>query len=339
MSGIFLNKEYRDDKSAFTFFIENSICNIKSVHSQNAIVLKLELNDGIPSPYGTTCYSNNLIDIKEVKILILKFVVIENNDEELEGVFDYYPDLSDEHSEYDDYEAIYKINKKSFFTEALVNKIIFNNSFLIDYQVEAICPDILLCMLITGNEEIDGFLKIFKFNNEIEKKIIIKFFEFCKNKPTIEIGCIVMEYIDGKLLQSLMFNEQKIKLYNSLIKNQSVNQTEINKLLEEYELFLVCKAKLLIAIDKLHYLGFVHYDLHTQNSIYKTDACTNNILLIDFGTSFLMEWQKYILKLCTKNYLLKSMRGVPFDSFDMTKDAFNKDYISTSIINLESNSG
>ena len=338
-----------------------------------------------------TADASRLISIEPVTSLICKFVLLapENikGSKSVGDVVFLSPDRPQEDDEW--YDAMrntfskklhdltlavglgdFRINittYEAFYNEILIQKKIFYNSFMIDYQLHAICPDIVSTFNIDNNNIMD-FLEKLNFRSDDDKFI---FETFCKKIASIgedydassddsvdflnnngdeidrlgglNLGCIVMEEVVGNPLR---------RYYDDMWPPRSHARAKYvysNDDGKKYNQYLNFKAKLLINLDKLHYLGFKHYDLHLDNAIVINPSvdCYNNcnVLLIDFGTSREMLWQTYISKMYHR---LKKFRrgnglegedfkGNEIDTLNSTNNAYNLYYIVNSVIGLENN--
>ena len=337
MSGIFIRigDDGFDNTSAFKYFVENSICTIISVHSNIGFVIKLTLNLEIPDikyPYGTLKFDPQTreIGIENVTNIVLKFVIVNkyHNYMHLGGErHDFYEDLCDIHggasSTCRQYEnGFQEVGKKDFMQEVKTQKIVFFDSYVVDYQLKAICPDIIGITTFSPNIAM-AFKAAFTIPNDIDKEIINKYFSYVTGlqERKYDIGCIMMEYIEGQTLSNFILNERG----------------DLATPISQY--LMLMKAKLLILVDKLHYVGFQHYDLHTQNIIVNNPESMDKmeVFIIDYDKARLIDKPRvYSNRMITGGYH-KDKREIPFDSLDSSeeKDAFNKKYVIRSIMYLE----
>ena len=354
MSGIFLDNEYTDELGLL-YFMDNSIASVLHNTSYNAIILELKLNRGVKSPYLTVEYdeTENNLKLKEIKEIVFKIVIISSKRVEIK------PLGLDKRT----------IDLENFNHEIVTQKLIFYSSYMVDFQMKAVCPDIICSFFIKNKDLFIEKLRcekseenfIIEYINQSLEQSLAK----CKSKCESYIGCIVMEKIDCLTIGNYqVFNLLKNdfgKLYKSLKPVVYKNKKEefINSL-DIYLNFLISKANVIINLDKLHYTGFVHHDLHIENSMaesfkdipdiydgnliqpnYNVDdllvlkkiPINNDGLLIDFETS------RYINK--TKHSNMIKNRNRNFDNLDSlvkpyinTRDENN--YINKYIIELES---
>jgi hypothetical protein len=340
MSGVFIHTSTGfNDNSAFKYFIENSICSLLSTYSNNAIVFKLELipREDLIYPYGTLKLNDATkeIEIINITVIILKFIIINKYHNYLghQGErHDYYPDLDDKYEIDPNYEkhkgyegGIKETGKKDFINEVKKQKIVFYDSYMVDYQLKGICPDVLGILTLNTTYSLKIFEK-FNIPDPIDKDIIQTFFEYCKKlrAKKYDIGCIAMEFIYGEPISSFITSDNT-RLHPN---------------------YLIMKAKLLILVDKLHYIGFRHLDLHTFNIIVNNPDNPEimEVFIIDFDKSRLISNSRIYAYVMINGGYDKKVRLVKFDTLDeidpeniSTITTYNTDgkYINNSIIRLE----
>ena len=69
--GGILIKEGRTSKEAYTYFIDNSICELITFETKGGLLFKLKLNAGLDSPYSCSRSNNPNDDIREVILKII----------------------------------------------------------------------------------------------------------------------------------------------------------------------------------------------------------------------------------------------------------------------------
>jgi hypothetical protein len=331
MSVISCKKDYTD-LSAINFFIKNSTTKLLSIESSHGILILLELNSNIESPYSKLVWNGNEIEVKDVYSLTLKITPLSyststflyNPKEKL-----YSPSFYD--SRFIDTKKYQKYieDEKVWANELYNQKNIFYKTFMLDSTLYGICPDVLSSFEINKNSY-KNFLDFFIFsdsnykdrytNEEVysPKKIIDDFFiELFSKTGNYKAGCYLMEYLENSHDFSFFscFDVKDTKNYGSI---------------EEYNIYLISKAKLLFQLDKLHWIGFKHNDLHLGNCIYQTNI--NTSLLIDFATA------THISKERHENHINK--RNRKFDSFDFINNVYPQEtsYVSPMILRKEEKS-
>ena len=221
MSGIFVRTggDEFNNTTALKYFIENSTCTVLSVHSNIGFVIKLTLNVDVPDikyPYGTLKFNSQTTEIKTENVtnIVLKFVIINkyynymNHDGERHDFFEdlcfIHGDASSTCKQYEN--GFLEVGKKDFIQEVKTQKIVFFDSYVVDYQLKAICPDIIGITTFSPN-----IAKVFKdtfiIPNEIDKDIIHKYFSYITElqERKYNIGCIIMEYIEGQTLSNFIW--------------------------------------------------------------------------------------------------------------------------------------
>ena len=237
--------------------LNNSDITIFSYKTHGGIILKLELNSEIASPYMSV---NPESLGQDVKIIFIKLVFIGNSD------FNIYKDnrmiISLNQASKSDFEKEVKIQNDIYIKTQGVN-------------LSPLCPAVLDSYHLDTDKECQKLLYDCKpkLTTQAEKdlfQLIINNFV----RSNFTIGLQVMEYIENsKTLASYIYDEQ---IDNELTK----------------DLYTLAFFKL----KTLHSLGYRHNDLHSSNVLVKkTDNCVCSIgkscccfdgydvLIIDFG--------------------------------------------------------
>ena len=258
--GIKIRQQFIDDNlgignipipvKAFLQFLYKSKCEILTYKSNGGIIFKLILNEGVISPYELT-RSNN--PTEEVKEIILKFVFINDDEEEFKIKFDHEKKIK---------EFNYTTNKE-FIDEVKIQIELFDRS--LDEYLEPICPSIPFWNIY----DYTYFKKIINVLLRDSDPYTTKILETIRDVPNLnnfKIGVIAMECLTGFLTLSdyQRRNPSRINITNSMARFE---------------------------IARLYKLGFIHGDLNKGNVLihpnYKYfDGIDGRVILIDFGATF-----------------------------------------------------
>ena len=255
------SEAHRTKQDIVTFLLNNSVIEIFSYETRGGIILKLELNSEIASPYMSV---NPESLGQDVKIIFFKLVFIGTED------FDIY-DKNDDKIIY-----LNQASKLDFEKEVTIQNDIYKKTQGVN--LSPLCPAVLDSYHLDDREICKNFLSKCRdtFKTQEEQKLfnlIITHF----NGGNFTIGLQVMEYIENsKTLASYIYDEQNIKIDTKLTK----------------DLYTLAFFKL----KTLHSLGYIHNDLHSSNvlvkkidncvcSIGKSCCCLDgyDVLIIDFG--------------------------------------------------------
>ena len=304
MSGIFRKSQYTESQ-ALVYFIQNSITSVLFIESQYAFVLLLNLNPNIESPYSKIFFdeSNGISSIKseDVTQLVLKFVpIVEtfkpqgiNTDPFTEKFFFFYEKgkMFMGSRRNDLFIKKVAVQEDQYNREVELQKLAFYTTYMLDFQMKAITPNILLSFFV-NIFNYAKFIPLFTFLNE-ERKYIVNhdesdlkiyskkkheylFIQFMKSifEKKYKLGCVLMEYLpDSKNFIDIECVDNR--------RNKDLGKKC------EYIDFLKYKADVLIAIDKCMFVGINHNDLHLSNvmTYLNNDKRTRSATIIDFGLS------------------------------------------------------
>ena len=236
--------------------LNNSDITIFSYKTHGGIILKLELNSEIASPYMSV---NPESLGQDVKIIFFKLVFIGNSDFIINGII-----------------HLNKASKLDFEKEVKIQNDIYEKTQGVN--LSPLCPAVLDSYHLDTDKECQKLLYDCKpkLTTQAEKdlfQLIINNFV----RSNFTIGLQVMEYIENsKTLASYIYDARNKKI-----------DTELTK-----DLYTLAFFKL----KTLHSLGYRHNDLHSSNVLVKkTDNCVCSIgkscccfdgydvLIIDFG--------------------------------------------------------
>jgi hypothetical protein len=320
MSVISCKKEYTD-LSAIEFFIKNSTTKLLSIESSHGILLLLELNTLLESPYSKLVWNGNEIEVKDVYSLVLKLTPLSysktnffNNPKEKLYSSSFHDSRFLDTEKYQKYIQ----DEKVWLNELYMQKNIFYKTFMLDSSLYGVCPDVLSSFEI-NKSFYTQFVNILNFSEDIYKdrytnenvysvkEVLYNFFTelFTKSSSVYKVGCYFMEYLE---------NSHDFSFFPCF----DVNNKKDYGTLEEYQLYLIAKAKLLFQLDKLHFIGIKHNDLHIGNCMYIKN--TNTSLLIDVATATSISNESHIVK-----------RKRKFDSFDFIGNVYpeQSSYVSS----------
>lgn len=254
MSGIFLETGFTDE-SALQYFMTNSITSVLHYSSMNAIILELQLNPDFISPYQTIYYndSTNTINIKPIFTIVFKLVIINNRDKlhmnpnPVIKVIESYPEK-------------YTTTKFHFESEIAKHKLIFYDSYMVDFQLRAVCPDIICSFFI---KKFDVFFNALTFISGVDRKNIYDYINAVRSYDTyvlknLYLGCIVMEKINAIPLNRFCISTAPF--YKNLNKSLHEAGESYQELLTNLLDVLISKAFGIINLDKMHYIGYSHND-------------------------------------------------------------------------------
>ena len=235
---------------AFLQFLYKSKCEILTYKSKGGIIFKLILNEGVVSPYELT-RSNN--PTEEVKEIILKFVFINDNEEEFKIKFDH---------EKKNKEFNYTTNKQ-FIDEVKIQIELFDRT--LDEYLEPICPSIPFWN-IYDYTYFKKIINVLLRDSDPYTTKILETIRDVSNLNKFKIGVIAMECLTGFL---------------TLSDYQDDNPTRID----------ITDSMARFEIARLYKLGFIHGDLNKGNVLihpnYKYfDGIDGRVILIDFGATF-----------------------------------------------------
>jgi hypothetical protein len=262
-----LIKEGYNPQTAIGFFIENSTCQVFSIHSSGGILFKLTLNAGVISPYSATRSNYPNVDIKEI---IFKIVFISDNNQKFQIVDTNRKPLTN----------LSKTTTAEFINEVSTQIDIFTRSLegiSISEEInvcylEPICPSIVYTGINTHAAEILEILEMLQNRgiDQYTKNILIY---IIRNRGSFSIGFIAMEMMTGFIT------------LDDYIRHNPGNAQ-------------MAKQMAMFEIARLFALGYIHGDLNLYNIlfhpnyIYFGNAADDSgplgrALLIDFGASFL----------------------------------------------------
>lgn len=302
MSGIFRKSSFTD-KTALDFFLQHTSATILSTESSHSIIVLLTLNEKTDSPYAKIYFdiAKNSISVEDVNKLVLKIAPIDSSikgkqKKESEPIhFNYMSEK-------------FFSSQLEFDSEVVLQKLVFYSSYMVDFQMRAITPNVIVSFLV-NHFHMELFSKINvttdvrkeryekpaqqvakkdrrKKTVEVEGKkelicthnaIFHDFLDTIKNKnnTAYTFGCVLMEYLND----SKDFGEFKCANSNSNVKGADLGN------MDDYLRLVEAKKCILIALDKCLFIGIDHNDAHMGNIVSYIDENTNEQLgcLIDFG--------------------------------------------------------
>lgn len=298
MSGCFRSKNI-SDKEALEWLLKHSTISVLSNESSNALVLYVKVKKDDNNPYLRLYFSISKQKIIQEPLnhMIIKLTPLRNEDNKEEK-----KDEKKEDKILVENQVIYISNHKGWQDEVHLQKYVFYHTYMIDMQMQAICPNVLCSWKILPSQ-IQYFLSLInisdhrtpikrKFKNwdygEIQERLSID--ERWKEKKTthyktiieffnqiythnISVGCMLMEYLQDA---TDMVEYPCVQGYINNDKNLGTN--------DEYALYLYGKAYGLIQYDKCRSIGVEHDDLHWGNMVtYLTPEGNMATSIIDFG--------------------------------------------------------
>jgi len=345
MSGIFRKDATTSDSDAFLQFIAGSQTTILSDSSNHALVLKIawkgEIEDHIPvnsssssasysasstaavssssggsgfitglkrerqgttlvgSPYARIWYNDNEdsskagnIVIEDAIELVLKLVPINIADVRKNRVGS-HPENSIRFSEESEISTKYISSPAVWWNEVIIQRLAFHSTFMIDFQMQAVTPNILIAFFVgpTYFEHFSG-----KFHMDKLCKTKFDAFMAVMNENSLRIGCTLMEY---------MSNAIDFKDYGTAASWDDVGIITTGVKPKNYDSYMEAKAFLDVQVDKLHFVGIYHKDLHDRNAASYTNPrgklCAT---ILDFGKATIV----------TDKTLCETLRGRLFNS-------------------------
>ena len=302
----FRKQTYTDEK-AVSYFLNHSILSVLANESSNALVLLLTLPDGIESPYRQLVDGINTIQRMDVRQIVLKLSPLGSSN----------PILVEN-------QIINVTDPSAWSREIHFQKRIFHNTYMIDMQLQAICPNVLASWMIEPSHH-TTFLNSLAFVHGAPKRkftywdygeqrerialdpewinrptthiaTIYSFFKTVK-RHGLNVGCIMMEYLSNSkdMLEYACTNRN----------NLSEKRPDAYGTWDEYQQYLYGKAYGLIQYDKLGAVGYEHGDLHWGNMLTYETPHEMVTAIIDFG----MTTESTRKCHCT-------MRKRPFDDLD-----------------------
>uniref|UniRef100_A0A6C0B197 Protein kinase domain-containing protein n=1 Tax=viral metagenome TaxID=1070528 RepID=A0A6C0B197_9ZZZZ len=288
MSGVYRRDTF-SERDALLYFFEHSIAKKLSTNSSNAVVFLLTYNGYFGGcPYLKIYYniSENRIDVVPVTELVLKLIPLDSVAPR-EGVTHYnsYHQLEFGRDNFGlDKKVISYIH--DWEQEITLQKIAFISTFMMDFQMKAVTPNIISSFLVNYDNK-DVFKNTLHYEPDnrseaiMEKfltQLFIDYHEGAKGRvprsyTNYKIGCILMEFIpDSREFATF-----------PCMRERDVREDRFGSQ-EDFDSYLQYKSYALIEIDKCSSTGIRHNDLHSGNVLAYTDE--NNIpraCIIDFG--------------------------------------------------------
>lgn len=293
MSGCFRSVR-TDDKSALLWILSHSTLSVLANESSNALLLHLSVKPHHikKSPYIQLYFSKGIVQ-QPLTQLVLKLTPLEKEDKSTKD-----KKILVEN------QVIHVASKKDWQHEVHTQKYVFYHTYLIDMQMEAICPNVLCSFLITPSQ-IPSFLSMINIENGVPKrkfrnwdygerkerleidpswtdrstthlKTIVEFFRNVSNRK-MSVGCLLMEYLE---------NAKDMVEYQCV--QGAIGERRDTGTAEDYAKYLYGKAYGLIQYDKCRSIGVEHDDLHWGNMVtYRTPDGRFASAIIDFGMSHL----------------------------------------------------
>lgn len=290
MSGCF-RSVHTDDKSALLWILSHSTLSVLANESSNALLLLLTVNPlhVKNSPYVQLYFSGHITQ-QPLRQLVLKLTPLKK-EEKLS------PDMILVENQ-----VIHVASKKDWQHEVHTQKYVFYHTYLIDMQMEAICPNVLCSFIITPSQ-IPSFLAMVNIQNGVPKrkfrkwdygernerleidpawtdrttthlKTIINFFQKVYSNR-LSVGCLLMEYLE----------DAKDMVEYECVQGAIGERRDLGTA-EDYVNYLYGKAYGLIQYDKCRTIGVEHDDLHWGNMVtYRTPDGRFASAIIDFGMS------------------------------------------------------
>ena len=313
MSGIFRKKATTSDYDAFTRFVRGSKTTILSDSSNHALVLKITWRGAIEdhvkvtsvpstgtvlstagrtasgakrsyageraaaptvsssmlvgSPYARIWYDPGTKDIviDDVRELVLKLVPIDLTDESTKR----FGSLEEKSIMIKGIDTPKYISSPIvWWNEVIVQRLAFYSTFMIDFQMQAVTPNVIIAFFV-NQLKITDFYSLFSLNAGETR--LDNFFQAAFENSNIRIGCMLMEYMTGAR------DFEDFKCF--FPEGNSGTFEEMKECME-------AKSHGLIQIDKLHYAGILHKDLHLRNAMKYTNPSGRICgCVIDFGKS------------------------------------------------------
>ena len=321
MSGIFRKSSFTD-KTALDFFLQHTSATILSTESSHSIIVLLTLNEKTDSPYAKIYFdiAKNSISVEDVNKLVLKIAPIDSHIKK---------GKQQKHSEPIQFNYMsekFISSQHEFDSEVVLQKLAFYSSYMVDFQMRAITPNVIVSFLV-NHFHMELFSKINvttdvrkeryekpaqqvakkdrrKKTGQEDKKelpteiifthdaIFRDFLDTIKNKnitkedPPYTFGCVLMEYLND----SKDFGD--FKCANSDGKHADLGN------MDDYLRLVEAKKCILIALDKCLFIGIDHNDAHMGNIVSYTDENTDEKLgcLIDFGKATYLSRQNTLTK-------------------------------------------
>jgi len=364
MSGIFRKKSTNSDYDAFMRFVRGSKTTILSDSSNHALVLKIawtgDIEDHVKvtsvpsvgafsstaggtasgsfvgeraashtvsssmlvgSPYARIWYDprTNDIVIDDVRELVLKLVPIN-----LKNVSKDRTSGSESSIRVEGMRGKYVSAPMVWWNEVIVQRLAFNTSFMIDFQMQAVTPNVIIAFFVKKLKDRE-FYEL--FNLESGETRLRSFLDAVFHYE-YTVGCMLMEYME----------EAKDFEDYGCIMSQGGTWGQYNGTFSEMNECMEAKAHLLVQIDKLHYVGILHKDLHTRNAMkYKNPSGRICGCVIDFGKSTIVTDRDECQEIRARNFNNLDVPATDYIYKKYNSQDAGTYYIQKCIVKRESN--
>jgi hypothetical protein len=290
MSGCF-RSNLVNDKEALLWLLSNSTVYVLSNESANAIVLLLKINKSHikrENPYIRLYFLQNKIVQESIIEMVIKLTPLSNTNQTEKILVEN--------------QIIHVTTHEGWQNEVHLQKYVFYHTYMIDMQMQAVCPNILCSWKILPSQinAFLGMLTIANSSNPIKRKFkqwdygeVKERLAINKNwieKPTTHLQTIIQffkQIYENRLTVGCMLMEY-LRDVKDMVEYPCV-QMEINERkdpgsMDEYKEYLYGKAYGIIQYDKCRAIGIEHDDLHWGNMItYRTPTNELASAVIDFG--------------------------------------------------------
>ena len=299
MSGC-LRSIHTDDKCALLWILSHSTLSVLANESSNALLLLLTVNPlhVKNSPYVQLYFSGHITQ-QPLRQLVLKLTPLKKEEKPSSIVSRLN---SPTETILVENQVIHVASKNDWQHEVHTQKYVFYHTYLIDMQMEAICPNVLCSFIITPFQ-IPSFLAMVNIQNGVPKrkfrkwdygernerleidptwterstthlKTIIDFFQQVYSNR-LSVGSLLMEYLE----------DAKDMVEYDCVQGAIGERRDLGTA-EDYVNYLYGKAYGLIQYDKCRTIGVEHDDLHWGNMVtYRTPDGRFASAIIDFGIS------------------------------------------------------
>ena len=308
----FRKKTYTDEQ-AVSYFINHAIVSVLSNESSNALVLLLTLPEGMESPYRQLVDGIDTIQRMDVRRLVLKLSPLGS-----------LPPILVEN------QIINVTEQTAWSKEIHFQKRIFHTTYMIDMQLQAICPNSLASWIIEPSHHTTFLNSLAFVHGEPKRKFtyweygerrerialdadwldrptthiatIYSFFQHVKQRG-LDVGCMLMEYLSNAkdMLEYACTNRN----------NLSEKRPDAFGTWDEYNQYLYGKAYGLIQYDKLGAIGYSHGDSHWGNFVTYETPNEMVTAIIDFGMTSESTRQCHL-----------TMRARPFNDLDSDQEPY-----------------
>jgi hypothetical protein len=306
MSGCFRSK-YISDKDALLWVLTHSTVSVLSNESSNALLLYLVIKKQHikNSPYLRIyfSFSKHKIVQEPLKRMVIKLTPLyyEKND-----IIPSRKAIDNEKILVEN-QVIHITTQEGWQHEVHVQKYAFYHTYMIDMQMQAVCPNVLcswkiipsnihyflsLIDIADSSQPIKRKFKTWEYGEVQERlfldkewvdkptthlKTIIDFFrKIYHYHQDLQVGCMLMEYLDD--VNDMVEYPCVMGHISNISKNLGTT--------DEYFQYLYGKAYGLIQYDKCRSIGIEHDDLHWGNMVtYKNPENDFVSAVIDFGIS------------------------------------------------------